>query len=50
MITAALGRFGRVGVPLYLIYQQGSSEPSVLPQILTENMIAQALNAPGQGN
>ncbi len=42
-ITAALARFGRVGVPLYLVYQKGSETPLILPQILTGEMIRQAL-------
>ena len=42
-ITASLARFGRVGVPLYLVYHKGSETPLVLPQILTSEMIRQAL-------
>ncbi|GAA3541029.1 protein-disulfide reductase DsbD family protein [Zobellella aerophila] len=33
-ITAFLERHGRSGVPLYLWYEPGQSEPQVLPQIL----------------
>ena len=39
-----LGRFieahNRAGVPLYLWYAKGSTEPRVLPQILTKSMLA----------
>lgn len=34
-ITAFLGQHGRSGVPLYLWYTPGESEPEVLPQVLT---------------
>ena len=37
-ITQALERFGRSGVPLYLLYRKGR-EPVVLPQILTEQIV-----------
>jgi thiol:disulfide interchange protein len=40
----ALGRFierhNRAGVPLYLWYPKGSREPRVLPQVLTQGMLA----------
>ncbi|HTD74684.1 MAG TPA: thioredoxin family protein [Steroidobacteraceae bacterium] len=40
-ITKALAAFGRAGVPLYLVYnaKPGSSEPLVLPQLLTAGAI-----------
>jgi thiol:disulfide interchange protein DsbD len=40
-ITRALAEFGRAGVPLYLVYnaKPGSSEPLVLPQLLTAGLI-----------
>ena len=41
-ITAYLQKFGRSGVPLYVLYD-GSGTPTVLPQILTENTILSAL-------
>ncbi len=41
----ALGRFieqhNRAGVPLYLWYPKGASEPRVLPQVLTQGMLAE---------
>lgn len=41
-ITAFLQQFGRSGVPLYLLYD-GSGTPTVLPQILTEASILDAV-------
>lgn len=49
-ITRALAAFGRGGVPLYLIYnaRPGSTEPKILPQLLTANMVHDAFaDAPG---
>ena len=42
VITRALERFGRSGVPLYLMYLNGG-EPQVLPQILTPQILLDAL-------
>ncbi|MGZ9098347.1 MAG: protein-disulfide reductase DsbD domain-containing protein [Brevundimonas sp.] len=44
-ITAELQRHGRSGVPLYLLYSPGSPEPRILPQLLTEGVIIDALKA-----
>jgi thiol:disulfide interchange protein/DsbC/DsbD-like thiol-disulfide interchange protein len=43
-ITRALTAFGRAGVPLYVVYNSkpGSSEPVVLPQLLTASVVQQA--------
>lgn len=42
-ITAALKSFGRVGVPLAVYYPPGKgSEPVVLPELLTENIVLEA--------
>jgi thiol:disulfide interchange protein DsbD len=43
-ITHALAEFGRAGVPLYVVYNAtpGSTEPLVLPQILTASVVANA--------
>jgi thiol:disulfide interchange protein len=41
-ITAFLQKFGRSGVPLYLLYD-GSGTPTVLPQILTEATVLSAI-------
>ncbi len=45
-ITAELQRHGRSGVPLYLLYSPGSAEPQVLPQLLTEGVVVEALMKP----
>ena len=42
-ITAELRRRGRSGVPLYLLHAPGRAEPRVLPQLLTEGLVIQAL-------
>lgn len=44
-ITAELERHGRSGVPLYLLYTPGQPEPRILPQLLTEGLIIDALGA-----
>ena len=41
-ITAALARFGRTGVPLYVIYP-ARGEPEILPQILTPALLIDAV-------
>ena len=45
-ITAYLARFGRNGVPLYVWYPRPGA-PQVLPQILTEGSLLDALEGPG---
>ncbi len=42
-IAAELQRHGRSGVPLYLLYAPGASEPRILPQLLTEGVVIDAL-------
>lgn len=42
-ITAELERHGRSGVPLYLLYRPGEPEPRILPQLLTEGVVIEAL-------
>lgn len=42
-ITRELERHGRSGVPLYLVYAPGSTEPRILPQLLTPGVITDAL-------
>lgn len=43
-ITAALKSFGRVGVPLYVLYPAADpSNPIVLPELLTESILVDAL-------
>jgi thiol:disulfide interchange protein DsbD len=48
-ITAMLDAFGRSGVPLYLLYPAApgggpASAPQVLPQVLTESMVVEAVD------
>ncbi len=43
-ITAALKSFGRVGVPLYVLYPaKDPANPIVLPELLTESILVDAL-------
>ncbi len=42
-ITAELARFGRNGVPVYLVYTPGAAEPRVLSEILTVDEVRGAL-------
>lgn len=43
-ITAALKKFGRVGVPFYIIYPAGrANDPVILPELLTEDLLVEAL-------
>jgi thiol:disulfide interchange protein DsbD len=44
-IAGDLARFGRAGVPLYLVYPAAGGAPQVLPSILTESIVLQALQA-----
>ena len=44
-ITRELEARGRSGVPLYLLYPAGGGEPRVLPQLLTEGLVVDALKA-----
>nr|WP_168047309.1 protein-disulfide reductase DsbD domain-containing protein [Brevundimonas alba] len=46
-ITAELQRHGRSGVPLYLLYTPGKTEPRILPQLLTEGVVVEALASAG---
>ncbi len=43
-ITRQLERHGRSGVPLYLLYPPGNDGPRVLPQLLTEGIVADAVS------
>jgi thiol:disulfide interchange protein DsbD len=45
LIAEDLARFGRVGVPLYLVYGAHGGEPAILPAILTEGLVVKALDA-----
>lgn len=46
-ITLELQRHGRSGVPLYLVYTPGEAQPRILPQLLTEGLVADALMKAG---
>ena len=43
VIAAELKRFGRAGVPLYLVYKPGATEPEILPQVLSYDILKEAL-------
>ncbi|WP_428246727.1 protein-disulfide reductase DsbD family protein [Ferrovibrio sp.] len=44
-ITQYLGQYGRSGVPLYVLYPADpAASPEVLPQLLTEGIVLDALN------
>jgi DsbC/DsbD-like thiol-disulfide interchange protein/cytochrome c biogenesis protein CcdA len=45
-ITAYLESFGRSGVPLYVFYPGPNRDPVVLPQLLTVEVVQQALATP----
>ena len=45
VITRALAEYGRSGVPLYLLYAKGNSSARILPQILTESIVIEAIEA-----
>jgi thiol:disulfide interchange protein DsbD len=52
-ITQALASFGRAGVPLYVVYNSkpGSTEPVILPQLLTASVVQSAFaDTPSQGS
>jgi thiol:disulfide interchange protein/DsbC/DsbD-like thiol-disulfide interchange protein len=43
-ISAALRRFGKAGVPMYLVYSPARpAEPAVLPELLTPSLVTSAL-------
>ena len=48
VIAAELERHGRSGVPLYLVYTPGETEPTVLPQLLTPGVVVEALESGNQ--
>jgi len=50
VIAEALAAHGRAGVPLYLLYAPGAAEPRILPQLLTEGAVIQALDEATSGN
>ena len=42
-ITKILKQFGRPGVPLYVLYPAGKSEPIVFPELLTKSIVLDKL-------
>ena len=42
-ITSMLRKFQRAGVPLYLVYPAGGGTPQVLPELLTKQIVLDAL-------
>jgi len=42
-ITATLDRFGRSGVPFYVLYPGGDADPILLPEVLTPDIVTSAL-------
>lgn len=42
-ITRLLNKHNRSGVPLYLFYPRGTGNPHILPQLLTENIVIEAI-------
>lgn len=43
-VTAFLAKFGRTGIPLYVYFPGKSKKPIVLPQLLTPNIILDAIS------
>lgn len=45
VITEWLHKYGRVGVPVYVIYNGKSATPDVLPEVLTQSLVLERLRA-----
>ena len=43
VITKTLKQFGRVGVPLYVLYPGGAEQPYIFPELLTKNTVLEKL-------
>jgi len=43
VIAAELVKYGRAGVPLYLVYSNNSVSPEILPQVLSHDVIRDAI-------
>jgi thiol:disulfide interchange protein len=43
-IAAELGRLGRTGLPVYVLYVPGSAAPQLLPEVLTTRIVEDALS------
>ena len=46
-IAKALAEFDRVGVPLYVVYPKNGGAPVILPQLLTEGLVIEAIEKAG---
>jgi thiol:disulfide interchange protein DsbD len=44
-ITELLNQYQRSGVPLYLLYPRGDGQVQILPQILLQDLVVDALNS-----
>jgi thiol:disulfide interchange protein DsbD len=44
-ITQALAAYGRNGVPLYVLYGRGKSEPHLLPEVISPGLVLDALDS-----
>ena len=44
-ITAFLSRFGRAGVPLYVFFPPDGGEPTVLPELLSDDLVREVVGA-----
>ena len=42
-VAAEIARYGRAGVPLYVLYAPGAVEPMLLPEVLTPALVRGAL-------
>jgi thiol:disulfide interchange protein DsbD len=49
VIAAALAEHGRAGVPLYLVYPAKGGAPVILPQLLTEGLVIEAVEKAAKG-
>jgi thiol:disulfide interchange protein DsbD len=49
VIAGELARYGRAGVPLYLVYGAERGQPVILPAILTQGAVVGALDAAARG-
>jgi thiol:disulfide interchange protein DsbD len=43
-ISAALDSLGRSGVPVYVMYPAGGGQPTLLPELLTESLVLNAID------
>ncbi len=44
-ITQALASYGRTGVPVYVLYAPGQSQPHLLPEVLSPGLVLAALDS-----